>query len=48
LTADPFVCSSGDEGYVPFENLIGRAERIVFSIDEAFHVRFDRIGIAVR
>ena len=30
-------------GYVPFENLIGRADRIIFSGD-----RFERIGMAVR
>jgi signal peptidase I len=35
-------------GYVPFENLIGRAERIVFSIGEDYDVRFERIGMAVR
>jgi signal peptidase I len=35
-------------GYVPLENLVGRAERIVFSIDEDFDVRFERIGMAVR
>jgi signal peptidase I len=34
-------------GYVPFENLIGRAERIFFSVDESLHVRFDRLGMAV-
>jgi signal peptidase I len=38
-------------GYVPFENLIGRVERIIFSIDResrSFAVRFERIGMAVR
>jgi signal peptidase I len=39
-------------GYVPFENLVGRVDRIVFSIDResesnSFPVRFDRIGMAV-
>ena len=43
----------GQFGYVPFENLIGRADRIVFSIDRGprskdFSVRFERIGMAVR
>jgi len=40
-------------GYVPFENLIGRVERVIFSIDNdsssgGFPVRFERIGTAVR
>jgi signal peptidase I len=40
-------------GYVPFENLIGRVERVIFSIDTdsssgGFPVRFERIGTAVR
>jgi signal peptidase I len=40
-------------GYVPFENLVGRVDRIIFSIDrelssEVFPVRFERIGTAVR
>lgn len=40
-------------GYVPFENLVGRAEIIYFSIDRASHagqltIRFERIGTAVR
>jgi signal peptidase I len=38
-------------GYVPFENLIGRVDRIIFSIDResrSFAVRFKRIGMAVR
>jgi signal peptidase I len=30
-------------GYVPFENLVGRVDRIIFSSD-----RFDRIGMAVQ
>jgi signal peptidase I len=30
-------------GYVPFENLVGRVDRIIFSAD-----RFERIGMAVR
>ena len=34
-------------GYIPFENLVGRAERIFFSIDEDHHVRFERIGMAI-
>ena len=37
-------------GYVPFENLIGRADRIIFSVDResrSFAVRFERIGMAV-
>jgi len=42
----------GQFGYVPFENLIGRVDRIIFSIDRGprsndFSVRFDRIGMAV-
>jgi signal peptidase I len=40
-------------GYVPFENLVGRVDRIIFSIDResssgGFPVRFERIGMAVR
>ena len=40
-------------GYVPFENLIGRVDRIIFSIDResdsnGFPIRFERIGMAVR
>jgi len=35
-------------GYVPAENLIGRAQIIFWSIDEAGRVRFDRIGRTVR
>ena len=40
-------------GFVPFENLIGRAERIYFSVEGASAaapatIRFDRIGMAVR
>jgi signal peptidase I len=40
-------------GYVPFENLIGRVDRIIFSIDRGprsndFSVRFERTGIQVR
>src|ERR1043166_8761324 len=38
-------------GYVPFENIIGRADRIVFSVDREskdFAVRFERIGVAIR
>jgi len=40
-------------GYVPFENLVGRAEIIYFSINRASHaaqptIRFERIGMAVR
>jgi signal peptidase I len=40
-------------GYVPFENLVGRVDRIIFSIDRAsdsngFPVRFERIGMPVR
>ena len=40
-------------GYVPLENLIGRVERVIFSIDAdssggGFPVRFERIGTAVR
>jgi signal peptidase I len=43
----------GQFGYVPFENLIGRVDRIVFSVDRGprsnnSSVRFERIGIAVR
>ena len=42
----------GQFGYVPFENLIGRVDRIVFSVDRGprsndFSVRFERIGMAV-
>jgi signal peptidase I len=40
-------------GYVPFENLVGQVDRIIFSIDhdarsKDFSVRFERIGMAVR
>lgn len=40
-------------GYVPFENLVGRVERIIFSVDREsdsndFPIRFERIGKAVR
>jgi len=38
-------------GFVPFENLIGRTDRIVFSIDRESKdssVRYERIGMAVR
>jgi signal peptidase I len=40
-------------GYVPFENLVGRADRIIFSIDresesDGFPIRFERIGMPVR
>jgi signal peptidase I len=40
-------------GFVPFENLVGRVGRIIFSIDReassgGFPVRFDRMGMAVR
>jgi signal peptidase I len=40
-------------GYVPFENLVGRADLIVFSSDResrtnGFSVRFERIGMVVR
>jgi signal peptidase I len=43
----------GQVGYVPFENLIGRVDRIIFSVDRGprsndFSVRFERIGMAVR
>ena len=43
----------GQFGYVPFENLVGRVDRIIFSIDRGprsndFSVRFERIGMAVR
>jgi signal peptidase I len=43
----------GQFGTVPFENLIGRVDRIIFSIDRGprsndFSVRFERIGMAVR
>ena len=39
-------------GFVPFENLVGRVELIVFSIDREspssdFPVRFDRMGMSV-
>ena len=44
---------TSEVGYVPFENLVGRVDRIVFSIDcesrsKDFSVRFERIGMAVR
>jgi signal peptidase I len=37
-------------GYVPFENLIGRVDRIIFSIDRESDgfPRFERIGMAVQ
>jgi signal peptidase I len=35
-------------GYIPFENLVGRADRIAFSIDQKSGVRFERIGMAIR
>jgi signal peptidase I len=37
-------------GYVPFENLVGRVDRIVFSLDQeaTSSVRSERIGMAVR
>jgi len=35
-------------GYVPFENLIGRVDRIFFSVDAKSGVRFERTGMAVR
>jgi signal peptidase I len=40
-------------GYVPFENLVGRAEIIFFSIDRASGkkqpaIRYERIGMAIR
>ncbi len=39
-------------GYIPFENLVGRADIIYFSIDRSVRtpprVRFDRIGMVVR
>jgi signal peptidase I len=39
-------------GYVPFENLIGRAEIIYFSVDRASDkppaIRYDRIGVPIR
>jgi signal peptidase I len=38
-------------GYIPFENLVGRVDRIIFSIDREsknFSMRFDRMGMAVR
>ena len=40
-------------GYVPFENLVGRAEFIYFSIDRHSGnrqpaIRYERIGIAIR
>jgi signal peptidase I len=43
----------GRFGYVPFENFIGRVDRIIFSVDrgprsDEFSVRFERFGMAVR
>ena len=46
----------GEVGYVPFENLVGRAEFIFFSIDGSplrlwewpQSVRFDRLFTAIR
>jgi signal peptidase I len=35
-------------GYVPFENLIGRADIIFFSTDPNGGIRTDRIGTRVR
>jgi signal peptidase I len=38
-------------GYVPFENLVGRVDRIIFSIDResrSTDIRFERIGMPVR
>ena len=38
-------------GYVPFENLVGRVDRIIFSVDQESRskdVRFERIGMPVR
>jgi signal peptidase I len=37
-------------GYVPFENLVGRVDRIIFSLDQEADgsVRFGRIGMGVR
>jgi signal peptidase I len=38
-------------GYVPFDNLVGRVDRIIFSVDResrSFALRFERIGMAVR
>jgi signal peptidase I len=40
-------------GYVPFENLIGRAEIIYYSIDSASNktqprIRYERVGMGVR
>ena len=34
-------------GPVPYENLIGRAERLFFSIGDGVDIRFDRIGQAI-
>ena len=52
------AADQGGVGYVPFENLIGRAEMIFFSIDEGtpawqvwrwpWDVRWDRIFQRVR
>jgi signal peptidase I len=39
---------NGGVGYVPFENLVGRAEIIFLSITSQRAVRFDRIGTFVR
>ena len=43
----------GQFGYVPFENLIGRVDRIIFSVDRGprsnnFSMRLERIGLPVR
>jgi signal peptidase I len=37
-------------GYVPFENLVGRVDRIIFSLDQEADgfLRFERLGKAVR
>ena len=35
-------------GTVPFENLVGRAQIIFFSIDWRKQIRFERLGLAVR
>jgi signal peptidase I len=37
-------------GYVPFENLVGRVDRVIFSLDRESDgfPRFERIGMAVR
>ncbi len=39
-------------GYIPFENLVGRAAFIYFSVDRPNHaqprVRFDRVGMALQ